>query len=59
MKDGSSKSFEQAYNAQAVVDSAAQIIVATGVTQESNDKKQLLPMLAEVKNNFRTPDLPL
>lgn len=36
MKDGSSKSFEQAYNAQAVVDSVAQIIVATGVTQEAN-----------------------
>lgn len=52
MKDGSSKSFEQAYNAQAVVDSVAQIIVATGVTQQANDKKQLLPMLAEVEKNM-------
>ena len=51
MKDGASKGFEQAYNAQIVVDSAAQIIVAEGVTQESNDKKQLLPMMEKVEKN--------
>lgn len=45
MKDGASKSFEQAYNAQIIVDDTAHIIVATGVTQETNDKRQLVPML--------------
>lgn len=51
MKDGATKSFAQAYNAQAVVDSTAQIIVATGVTQDANDKNQLLPMLEKVADN--------
>jgi hypothetical protein len=48
MKDGATKSFEQAYNAQIVVDDAAHIIVATGVTQEATDKLQLVPMLEKV-----------
>jgi transposase len=52
MKDGATKSFDQAYNAQAVVDSTAQIIVAAGVTQDANDKNQLLPMLEKVADNF-------
>src|ERR1022692_856528 len=43
MKDGATKSFMQAYNAQAAVDSHAQIIVAAALTQDANDKKQLLP----------------
>jgi len=52
MKDGASKAFEQAYNAQAVVDSQAQIIVAAAVTQEANDKQQLVPMLGAVEANM-------
>jgi len=51
MKDGATKSFVQAYNAQAAVDGAAQIIVAAAVTQEANDKQQLVPMLTEVLAN--------
>jgi transposase len=51
MKDGATKSFEQAYNAQVVVDSHAQIIVAAAVTQEANDKQQLVPMLGAVQDN--------
>lgn len=51
MKDGATKSFVQAYNAQAAVDGAAQVIVAAAVTQEANDKQQLVPMLTQVKPN--------
>ena len=51
MKDGASKSFEQAYNCQAVVDETAQVIVATNVTQESNDKKQVKPLIENLKQN--------
>ena len=52
MKDGATKSFEQAYNAQAAVDGQAQIIVAVAVTQEANDKQQLVPMLGHVATNL-------
>ncbi|MCK4335066.1 IS1182 family transposase [candidate division WOR-3 bacterium] len=51
MKDGSTKSFEQSYNCQAAVDQKAQVIVATNVTQEANDKRQLKPVLAKLKEN--------
>jgi hypothetical protein len=47
MWDNSAKSFEQAYNAQAVVDGDRQVIVAAAVTQ--NDKEQLVPMLGGVE----------
>lgn len=58
MPDGANKgSFLQGYNAQAAVDSTAQIIVAADLTQQANDKEQLLPMLAQVKANMgRKPD---
>ncbi len=51
MKDGATKSFVQAYNAQAAVDGTAQVIVAAAVTQAANDKQQLVPMLTEVAAN--------
>jgi len=51
------KGFEQAYNAQVVVDKRAQIIVAQSVTQEGNDKLQLVPMSQQVKINMgRSPN---
>ena len=42
----------QGYNAQIAVDSASQVIVAAEVTQETNDKKQLLPMIAQIAINL-------
>jgi len=58
MPDGANKgSFVQGYNAQAAVDSKAQIIVAAEVTQETTDNRQLLPMLGQVKQNLgRKPE---
>ncbi len=41
--------FLQGYNAQIAVEPRLQLIVGEGVTQEANDKKQLLPMLEKVK----------
>ncbi len=45
------KEFLQAYNAQAVVDSAHQVIVAADVTNHPSDKSQALPMIKEIKSN--------
>ena len=57
MMDGASKGFIQAYNAQAAVDDKAQIIVAAEITQQANDKKQLVPMIQAVENNLgRKPE---
>jgi transposase len=54
MPDGAHKgSFVQGYNAQIAVDSASQVIVAAEVTQETNDKKQLLPMIALIAANLK------
>jgi transposase len=49
MKDGASKSFEQAYNCQIASDEEAQVIVGTHVTQEANDKQQVQPVMEDVK----------
>jgi transposase len=47
-KDG----FVQAFNAQAAVDAGAQIVVAQGVTQDANDKHQLVPMTDAIETNL-------
>ena len=53
MVDGANKgSFIQAYNAQAAVDSRAQVIVAAEVTQQGNDSQQLAPMIEQVESNM-------
>lgn len=49
MKDSASKSFEQAYNCQIASDEEAQVIVGTNVTQETNDKQQVKPVIEDVK----------
>ena len=41
--------FEQCYNAQAAVDVATMLVVATGLTQAPNDKEQVAPMLETLK----------
>ena len=45
------KHFEQAYNAQAAVDSEHQVIVAADVTNEPTDKRQARPMMKLVGEN--------
>jgi transposase len=49
MGDGS---FDQAYNCQAAVDSAHQIIVAQEATNAANDKQQVVPMFEQIKRNL-------
>lgn len=41
--------FEQCYNAQAAVAADSLLVVAHGVTQAANDKKQLVPMIGQLK----------
>lgn len=50
------KHFEQAYNAQAAVDSANQVIVAAEITDQPSDREQAVPMMKQVKAN--TGELP-
>jgi transposase len=50
------KQFEQAYNAQAAVDSASQIIVAAEANDQPSDRGQATPMMEKVKEN--TGELP-
>jgi len=45
-------SFEQCYNAQAVVDGENQLIIANGLTHNAADNGELLPMVEAVKNNL-------
>jgi hypothetical protein len=45
------RSFEQGYNCQAAVDEKTQVIVASGVTQETNDKKQVEPVVSKLIAN--------
>ncbi len=48
----SNKGFDYAFNAQAVVDSEAQIIVSAGVTTQANDKQQAVPMAQAALDNL-------
>ena len=45
-------SFEQCYNAQAVVDAESQLIIANGLTNNAADHGQLLPMIEAVEKNL-------
>jgi hypothetical protein len=41
--------FEQAYNAQAAVDTDSLLVVAAALTQATNDKQQVVPMLQRLQ----------
>ena len=51
MVDAATKSFQQSYNCQAAVDEKDQIIVASGVSQDTNDKLQVTPLVKTIKIN--------
>jgi len=51
MKDNARKCFVQAYNAQIAVDAHGQVIVAAELTQQTTDRKQLLPMAQNVRTS--------
>ena len=51
MKDGATKAFVQAYNAQVAVDGHAQVIVACELTQRPRMCAQLLPLLHQIEAN--------
>jgi len=54
MKAGNSKHFEQAYNAQAAVDTeGSMLILGQYVTNHSNDKKELLPASKSIDPEVR------
>lgn len=55
MKDSSTKSFVQGYNAQCAVDTASQLIVAADVTTETNDVRQVEPMVIQITENMGLP----
>jgi len=46
--DNGLKTVVQGYNAQLAVDGHAQVVIAAEITQDSNDRKQILPMAAAV-----------
>jgi len=48
MPDSGAKYFIQGYNCQAAVDSETQIIVASCVTQDTNDKQQVEPLVTNI-----------
>ena len=52
VRDSSHKTFVQGYNTQALVEENHQFIVATHVTQEANDKQQVIPMIEELQKQL-------
>lgn len=56
MKAGNGSHFEQAYNAQAAVDTETYLIVGQLVTDAPNDKEQLNPVLSSIPKEVATPE---
>jgi hypothetical protein len=55
MNYASTKSFVQGYNAQCAVDTDSQIIIAADVTTETNDVRQIEPMVSQITENMGLP----
>lgn len=55
MKSGNGHHFEQAYNAQAAVETETYLIVGQLVTDAPNDKEQLNPVLETIPREIITP----
>lgn len=51
MKSGTGKHFEQSYNAQAAVEVESMLIVSTRLSDQPNDKQELLPVLDAARSN--------
>jgi transposase len=51
MKAGNGQHFEQAYNAQASVEVESRLIVAQSLSDQPNDKQQLVPAVEAVRQN--------
>ena len=51
MKSGTGKHFEQSYNAQAAVEVESMLIVSNTLSDQPNDKQELLPVLDEAESN--------
>ena len=57
MKAGSGDHVEQAYNAQAVIDTeGSMLLLGQYVTDHANDKRELIPAVASVAAEVRQPD---
>jgi transposase len=56
MKNSTNAGFDQHYNAQAVVDQASLLIVATALSNHPNDKAEAEPALAAIPAELGTPD---
>jgi len=50
--------FDQAYNAQAAVDTDSLLVVAPAVTQATNDKQQVVPMIEQLRAEVADTKLP-
>ena len=56
MKAGNGGHFEQAYNAQAAVDTESMLIVGQRVSQAPNDKEQLIPTVQSIPAEIGRPE---
>lgn len=52
MNVSSTKSFEQCYNGQAIVDDSSQVFVAAGLSQHANDVEEVEPILDILEENL-------
>ena len=56
MKAGNGQHFEQAYNAQAAVDTQSMLIVGARISQSPNDKQELVPTVQSVDERIYKPE---